>query len=199
MLVSASRLIGFPVLSLHVGGPIAWTESEVIDPEKLKIIGFFVDGPAIQNDPEAGHIMETRDVREFSNMGMIVDSIGTFVNEGEVIKLDKILKLNFSLIGLKVETRKGTRLGKIIDYIVDTDTFTVLQLVVKRPVVKALIDPELTIPRKEIVEVNDYKIIVKDEEEKIRKRATKEDFVPNFVNPFREPDFSANRIEKQKE
>lgn len=199
MLVSASKLIGFPVLSLHVGGPIAWTESEIIDPEKLKIIAFFVEGPAIQNDPEAGHIMESRDVREFSNMGMIVDSIETFVNEGEVIKLDKILKLNFSLIGLKVETKKGTKLGKIIDYIVDTDTFTVLQLIVKRPVVKALIDPELTIPRKEIVEVNDYKIIVKDEEEKIRKRATKEDFVPNFVNPFREPDFSANSIEKQKE
>ena len=199
MLVSASRLIGFPVLSLHVGGPIAWTESEIVDPEKLKIVAFFVDGPAIQNDPEAGHIMESRDVREFSNMGMIVDSVETFVNEGEVIKLDKILRLNFSLIGLKVETKKGTKLGKIADYIVDTDTFTVLQLIVKRPVVKALIDPELTISRKEIVEVNDYKIIVKDEEEKIRKRATKEDFVPNFVNPFREPDFSANRIEKQKE
>ncbi len=191
--------MGFPVLSLHVGGPIAWTDSEVVDPEKLKIIAFFVDGPAIHNDPEAGDILETRDVREFSNMGMIVDSIETFVNEGDVIKLDKILKLNFSLIGLKVETKKGSKLGKIIDYIVDTDTFTVHQLIVKRPVVKAIIDPELTIPRKEILEVNDYKIIVKDEEDKIRKRATKDDFVPNFVNPFREPDFSANRIEKQKE
>ena len=74
-----------------------------------------------------------------------------------------------------------------------------LQLVVKRPAVKALIDPELIVPRKQIVEVNDYKIIVKDEEEKIRKRAEHEDFIPNFVNPFREPDFSTNRMQKEKD
>lgn len=197
MLVNASRLRNYPVLSLHVGGPIAWVESEIVDPEKLKIVAFNVDGPAIKNDPEAGNILEARDVREFSNMGMIVDSIETFVNPGDVIKLDKILALNFALEGLKVETKKGTKLGKISDFIVDTETFTVIQLVVKRPIVKAFLDPELIIPRKEIVEVNDYKIIVKDEEEKIRKRATREDFVPNFVNPFREPDFSANRIEGQ--
>ena len=196
MLVNASRLLDYPILSLHVGGPIAWVDAEVVDPEKLKILAFYVSGPAIKNDPEAGQILETSDVREFSNLGMIVDSIEDFVNPGDVIKLDKVLELNFSLIGLKVETKKGSRLGKIIDYVVDTETFMVHQLIVKRPLAKSLIDPELTIPRKEILEVNDYKIIVKDEEEKIRKRAMREDFVPNFVNPFREPDFSTSRAER---
>ena len=199
MLINASRLINYPVLSLHVGGPIAWVNADIIDPEKLKIIAFKVDGPAIKNDPEAGNILEVRDVREFADSGMIIDSIEDFVNPGDVIKLDKIMELNFALNGLKVETKKGSKLGKIIDYVVDTETFTVLQLVVKRPAVKALLDPELIIPRKQIVEVNDYKIIVKDEEEKIRKRAEHEDFVPNFVNPFREPDFSTSRMEKEKE
>ncbi len=199
MLINASRLINYPVLSLHVGGPIAWVNADIVDPEKLKIIAFKVDGPAIKNDPEAGNILEARDVREFADSGMIIDSIEDFVNPGDVIKLDKIMELNFALHGLKVETKKGSKLGKVIDYVVDTETFTVLQLVVKRPAVKALIDPELIVPRKQIVEVNDYKIIVKDEEEKIRKRAEHEDFIPNFVNPFREPDFSANRMEKEKE
>ena len=146
-----------------------------------------------------GEILEARDVREFSNLGMIVDSAETFVNPGDVAKLDKILALNFSLIGLKVETKKGSKLGKIIDFVVDSETFMVQQLVVKRPMVKAFIDPELIVPRKEIVEVNDYKIIVKDEEDKIRKKAMKDDFIPNFVNPFREPDFSASRIEERDE
>ena len=50
---------------------------------------------------------------------------------------------------------------------------------------KSFSDPELTIPRKEIVEVNDYKVIVKDEEKVIKKKAAHEDFIPNFVNPFR--------------
>ena len=191
MLVNASRLINYPVLSLHVGGPIAWTNSTIVDPEKLKIVAFVVDGPAIKNDPEAGNILEISDIREFADTGMIIDSVSDFVNQGDVIKLDKIMELNFFLNGLKVET--------IIDFVVDTETFTVHQLVVKRPAIKSFIDPELIIPRSEIVEVNDYKIIVKDEEEKIRKRVAHEEFVPNFVNPFREPDFSANRMEKERE
>lgn len=198
MLINASRLLGYPILSLHVGGPVAWVYSEIVDPEKLKIVAFYVEGPAIKNDPEAGDIMEASDVREFSNMGMIVDSTDDFVEEGQVKKLDKILALNFSLFGLKVVTKKGTKLGKIADFVVDTDNYMVHQLVVKRPVVKAFLDPELIIPRREILEIDDYKIVVKDEEEKIRKRATHEDFVPNFVNPFREPDFSASRAEQSR-
>ncbi len=196
MLINASRLLSYPVLSLHVGGPIAWVYSEIVDPEKMKIVAFYVEGPAINNNPEVGDILEASDVREFSDLGMIVDSEDDFTTEGEVKKLDKVLALNFSLYGLKVVTKKGTKLGKIVDFVVDTDNYMVHQLVVKRPVVKAFLDPELIIPRREILEIDDYKIVVKDEEEKIRKRAIKEDFVPNFVNPFREPDFSASRIER---
>ena len=50
---------------------------------------------------------------------------------------------------------------------------------------KSFLDPELTIPRREIVEITDTKVIVKDDEKTIRTKATTEDFVPNFVNPFR--------------
>ena len=187
MLIDGSKLNNFPVLSLHVGAPIAHTTSQVIDPNNLKLIAFHLSGREVGG--ENGTILETRDVREFSHLGMIIDSSDDFVNPGDVIKLDKILKLNFSLIGLKVETKKKSHLGKVIDYVIDTDTFEVRQIIVKRPLIKSLNDSELVISRKEIVEVNDYKIIVKDEEETIKKKAIKEDFVPNFVNPFREPDF----------
>ncbi|MBQ7802342.1 PRC-barrel domain-containing protein [Candidatus Saccharibacteria bacterium] len=198
MLIDASRLLGCPVLSLHVGAPIAHVENEIVNPDNLKIIAFEVWGAAIQNDPDAGEILESRDIREFSSLGMIVDSIEDFVNPGDVIKLDKVMKLNFSLIGLKVFTKKKTKLGKIVDFTVNTDDWTVRQLIVKRPIMKAIADPELVIPRKEIVEIFDDRIIVKDKEEKIKKISFKEEFVPNFVNPFREPDFSTNRIEREK-
>ncbi len=196
--MSGLNLLNFPVLSLHVGGPIAKTSRAVIDPDTLKIIAYEVL-PTNLLDEEAGNILETRDIREFANIGMIVDSSDTFVDRGDVIKLDKILDLNFDLIGLKVETKKGTKLGKVIDYTVNTDNFSIPQFIVKRPAMKSLIDPELVISRKEIVEVTDYKIIVKDEEEKIKQRALKEDFIPNFVNPFREPDFSASRFKHEKD
>lgn len=186
MIISGSSLLNYPVLSLHIGGPIGKTIADVVDPNTLDVIAYTVDGPEI-GDGENGDILETDSIREYSNIGVIIDSIDELVSEGDVIKLDNIMKLNFGLIDLKVKTKKGTYLGKVSDYTVDTKTFKVVQLIVKRPVLKAIIDPELVISRNEIAEVNDYEIIVKDEEDKIRKEAVRKDFVPNFVNPFREP------------
>ena len=183
MLVSALELMDYPVLSLHLGAEIGATEDLIIDPARLQIVGFFVGAPADEAD---GDILETRDVRELAPSGMIIDSGEVLELEEDAIRLKEVLELEFRLIGLKVETKEGTKLGKVIDYIVETDSYKIVQLIVKRPLLKALNDPELVIPRSEIVEVADTKIIVKDEEEKIRQKAAREAFTPNFVNPFRE-------------
>lgn len=191
MLVGGSKLVGKPVLSLHLGGQIAKVTGVVVDPEDLKIIAMTVEGPQT-GDGDHGDILDVRSIREYSNLGIIVDSIDEFVSRGDVVKIDKVMDLNFSLTGLNVKTKKGTKLGKVEDFNFEPKSMQVIQLVVKRPILKAFIDPLLIIGRSEIKEVNDYEIIVKDEEDKIRKNATKEDFVPNFVNPFRDKKFATN-------
>ena len=171
-----------------MAGMIAKTSGLVVDPNDLKVIAFKLIGPEIGKN--AGEYLRTENVREFSALGMVVDSSDDFVMSEDVIKLREVLDLNFSLIGMKVESKKGTNLGKVGEYTVNTDGFFVQQLVVHRPFFKSFMDPELLISKNEIVKITDDKIIVRDEESKIRQRATKEDFVPNFVNPFREPQLS---------
>lgn len=182
MLVYNSNLIGTPILSVQAGGPIGQISNPVVNPDNLQIIAFKLVGPTI--DP-ATNILATHSIREYSNYGMVIDSVDELVSPSDVVKIEQVLGLNFDLLTLKVETKKHTRLGIIVDFTVNSDDFLVQQIIVKRPLVKRFMDPELTIPRKEIVEVTDYKIIVKDEEKTIKARAEKEDFVPNFVNPFR--------------
>ncbi|MBR2996894.1 hypothetical protein IKF33_00420 [Candidatus Saccharibacteria bacterium] len=192
MLIDVSRVINCPVLSLHLGGPIARTVAPIIDPEKLQVIAFTVNGPATGNG-EVGDILDTRSIREFSDLGMIIDSDDELVSRTDVVKIDKVMSLNFHLIDLKVETKRGSHLGKVLSFVVDSETFIIAQIIVKRPALKSFMDPELTIHRNEIVEVNDYKIIIKDEE-KALKKADADNFTPNFVNPFRsdshEPQFA---------
>ncbi len=187
MLVSNARLVNYPVLSLHIGGPVARIISPIIDPHTLKLIAYKVDGPLIGR--EAGDILPAKSIREFAPLGAIIDSTDELVEAGDIVHIDEILKLHFDPIGLKVVTKKGTKLGKVSGYTFDADSGEILQIIVQRPAFKAFIDPELTISRSEIVEVDDYQVIIKDEEAKIRKKAQAE-FVPNFVNPFREPDFA---------
>lgn len=155
----------------------------IIDPSDLKVIAYQVSGPTIGG--EVGDILMVRDMRETDKIGAIIDSTDVLVNREDVLKIDKIMRLNFHLIGHKVVTKRGSRLGKVIDFTLNPDTFMIQQLVVKRPIAKAFFDPELLIGRSEVVEIDDYKLIVKDEEAKIREKA-REDFQADFVNPFRQ-------------
>lgn len=199
MLVTASKLIGTPILSMQASGAIGRVSECIIDPDTLKIIAFRAEGGPI---PRTGaNLLATSSIREYSNFGMVIDSADEFIDSEDVVKISKILALNFNLIGLKVESKKGSKLGKVMDYTVIPDNFIVQQLIVHRPALKSFIDPELTIHRKEIVEITDYKVIVKDEEKTIKKKAETEDFVPNFVNPFREkqPGFAPADIKKSKD
>lgn len=197
MLVTHSRLIGTPILSIQAGGPIATIKSAIVDPNDLKILGFHLEGPLINNTDAT--ILDVRSIREYSQLGMVIDNIEELIAPDDVIKIQKVLELNFDLINLKVITKKGTKLGHLIDYTVTSEDFIVQQIIVKRPLVKALVDPELTISRKEIVEITDYEVIIKDEEKTLKARAEKEDFVPNFVNPFREQGFAPAETEKEKD
>ena len=42
MILDASKLIGFRILSLRSGGVISTIESIIVDPNDLKILGFFL-------------------------------------------------------------------------------------------------------------------------------------------------------------
>ena len=193
MLVTASKLIGTPILSMQAGGAIGQIKEPIIDPDNLKIIAFYLKGGVV---PRSGaNILNVSSIREYSSYGMVIDDIDELVAPEDVVKISKILELNFSLPGLKVETKKGSKLGKLIDYTVDSDSFIIQQIIVKRPAIKSFVDSELTIHRKEITEITDYKVIIKDEEKTLKKKAENEDFVPNFVNPFREPGFAPADME----
>lgn len=191
MLVHASKLRSCPVLSLHVGGRIAEVSELIVDPNNLKLIACKLTG-VVAKEGDAD-ILTMDSVREFSHLGMIVDSSDEFSQLDDVIQVQQIVQLNFSLNGLKVQSQSKAKLGKVIDYVLESETWRVVQIIVQRPFLKALIDPELIIPRRKIVEVTDYEIIIKDEKEPKKQRQVspaQTDFVPNFVNPFRSSDLS---------
>ena len=189
-------MIGMPILSLHVGGEVAKTSMAVIDPEDLKVIAYTLEGAIIKNDPDVGDILSTDDIREISDPGLIVDSTDRFTTREDVIHFDEVMNLHFDLVGLKVVTQDGKKLGKIVDYTLDSGTFMIYQLIVQRPFMSSLIDPELTINRSQIVEVDDFKVTIKHDKAQVKvpkekkKNEAEEEFVPNFTNPFRKPAYT---------
>lgn len=192
MLIYGSSLKGRAILSLHIAGEIARVVEPIIDPNDLKVIALRVEGPLIRGD--VGDTLPIDSIREISHLGFIVDSIDELVDGEDIVHIRDILKLHFNLVGLKVVTKKKSKLGKVSDFTIDATSWETQQLVVQRPVVKSIIDPELMIPRSQIVEIDDYQVIIKDEHEKPKSKVSSKsavaDFTPNFINPFRKPDFA---------
>ena len=187
MLIEGSKLLKYPILSLHTASRIAEVKGLVIDPNFLKVVAFEIS--AVSSKQRL--FLEASSVREFSKMGMIVDSDEEFVEKDDVIKLKETIDLGFSLDNMKVVSKKKAILGRIEDFIINTEDFQIMQLIVKRPIYKALIDPELVIGRSDIHEINDNESIVKSEEGTIMKKSGTLDFVPNFVNPFKDGKYIA--------
>lgn len=183
MLISGKKLINMPVMSLQTGGPIGWVKKAYLNADDLKITVLELQGPMIGKASE--RYLDIKSIREYSEYGFIVDSAEELFDVIDVEKLRRIVDLDYDIIGLKVIPRnKRVAIGRIEDFTVTSDDLMLQQLVVKRPSWKSLMDSELLISRKEIVEVNNKSIIVKDDEKTIRAKAD-EDFVPNYVNPFR--------------
>ncbi len=193
MLMIGSGMIRNVVLSLHVGGPVAETTGAIIDPEDLRILAYTLNVPTIKNNPEIGDILVADDIRELGHDGIIVDSSDIFVSRGDVIHLDKVMSLNFDLIGLKVVTPDGKKIGKIIDYTFDSTSFMVYQLIVQKPISFASFgDPQLTINRSQIIEIDDYKVTIKHDKEQVKVKSGQKgelEVAPKreYVNPFRKP------------
>ncbi len=180
MLITGSRLLGAPVLGLQTGSELARTERAIIDPANLKIHAYELTGQLLATKPS---LLRIADIREISDIGLIVDSSDEFVGKDDVIKLGELYTLNFELIGMNVIDVKGAKLGKVNGYTINTIDFIIHQLSVKRPLLKSFNDTELLIHRSQITEINNKAIIVQSEAEVPEPLI--ESVRASYVNPFR--------------
>lgn len=180
MLITGNRLLDTPVLGLQTGSELARTKTAIIDPSNLKILAYELSGPLLDSDPS---LLRVVDVREISDIGLIVDSSDEFVGLDDVIKLGEVYRLHFDPLGMHVIDIKGSKLGKVNGYTINTADFLVHQLSVKRPFLKSLSDTELLIHRSQITEINNHAIIVRAETE--MPEPLLDSVRTSYVNPFR--------------
>lgn len=180
MLITGDRLLDAPVLGLQTGSELARTKKAVINPSNLQILAYELHGPLLSSEPS---LLRIADVREISDIGLIVDSSDEFVSPDDIIKLGEIYKLHFELLSMLVVDVKGSKLGKVNGYTLNTTDFLVHQLSVRRPLFKSLSDTELLIHRSQITEINNSAIIVQSEAEV--PELLMESMRGSYVNPFR--------------
>ena len=180
-----SKIENTPVMGLQTGSQLAIIGDAIIDPSNLQIIAYRLNNNTYTTEPQLVRIAE---LRELSRIGFIVDSGEDFIMEDDVIKIKEILDLGFNIVNMKVVDEKNNFLGKIVDFTFSLTSFTVQQLIIKRPLLKSFNTSELVVHRNQITAIDDEKITVKSETETkpIKRVEETENFVPNYINPFRD-------------
>ena len=118
-----------------------------------------------------------------SGLGFIVDSSEEFVGLDDVIRIKQVHEYNFQIIGLSVIDEQSKKLGKVEGFNVDSGSFSIQQIVVKRPLLKSFGEAELLIHRTQILEVSNSH--VKVETGSAKETSSPKNLVREYANPFR--------------
>jgi sporulation protein YlmC with PRC-barrel domain len=147
-----------PVMSIRGSRRISTTLETIIDPHKLSVVGFYCDDRASGIDK----ILLVEDIREFSEVGLIVDSEENLIDPADLVRLEKILQLNFQIIDKKLVSQSGKKLGKVENYAIDDMTYRIEKLYGRPSVLKTLSTNDYIIARRQIASVNENEVVVKD-------------------------------------
>lgn len=154
----AETVLNKPVLSLRTGSTVAETLSPIINPDNLKIEGFYCQ----DSENNAELVLLYQDIRDILPQGLVIDDHDVLTDPEELIRLRGTLELKFDLIGKPVETIDGEKVGKVSDYALEGTTMFIQKLYVSQSILKSLTGGNLSIDRTQIHEITQKKIIINE-------------------------------------
>lgn len=159
MLQLSGSLLNRQVLSLQTGGVVATTVNAIINPNNLKIEGFYcIDA----FDRKKTVVLLYQDIRDIIVQGIVVNDHDVLSDPAELVRLKEVMGLHFELQGKRVVTASKQKVGRVIDYATELDTMYVQKLYLAQSMLKNLTGGNLGIDRSQIVEITDKKIVIHD-------------------------------------
>lgn len=168
MLQLSSSLLNKAVLSLRTGTPIATITGPIINPDNLKIEGFYCE----DRFDKKQLVLVYQDIRDILPKGFVVNDHDVLVEPDELVRLQKVMELNFQLIGKQVVTVDKEKVGKVSDYATETNTMFVQKIYVAQSILKSFTGGSLSIDRTQINEITPKRIIINELSKKVPAAAT---------------------------
>lgn len=158
MLQLSASLLNKSVLSLRTGSPVATVTAAIINPNNLKIEGFYCE----DRFEKKQLILLYQDIREMLPQGYVVNDHDALTEPEELIRLKKVLELDFDLIGKQVVTVSKEKVGKVSDYATEMETMFIQKIYVAQSILKSFTGGSLSIDRSQINEITPQRIIIND-------------------------------------
>lgn len=159
MLQLSANLLNKSVLSLRTGSAVAAITGVIINPDNLKVEGFFCQD---RFDKKKELILLPQDIRDVLPKGYVINDHDVLAETSELVRLKKVIDLNFELLGKQVMTVSKQKVGKVSDFATETTTMYVQKIYVAQSVLKTLTGGSLSIDRSQIQEITPRRIIINE-------------------------------------
>jgi sporulation protein YlmC with PRC-barrel domain len=168
MLQLSASLLNKAVLSLRTGTPIATITAAIINPDNLKIEGFYCE----DRFDKKQLVLLYQDIRDVLPKGFVVNDHDVLAEPEELVRLKKVMDINFDIIGKQVVTVDKQKVGKVSDYATEITTMYVQKIYVAQSILKSLTGGSLSIDRNQINEITPKRIIINELSKKAPAAAT---------------------------
>lgn len=158
MLQLSNKLLDKAVLSLRTGTPIATITGPIINPDNLKIEGFYCEDRFDKKEL----VLLYQDIRDVMAKGYVVNDHDVLVEPEDLVRLKKVMDLNFEIIGKQVVTTEKEKVGKVSDYATETETMYIQKIYVSQSILKSFTGGSLSIDRNQVNEITPKKIIINE-------------------------------------
>jgi sporulation protein YlmC with PRC-barrel domain len=158
MLQLSAAILNRPVMSLRTGTQVATATAPIINPNNLKIEGFY----CTDSFDNSQLVLLYQDIRDIIAQGFVIDDHDTLSEPEELIRLKKIMEINFELVGKQVQTISKQKVGKVSDYAVETTTMFIQKIYVSQSILKSFTGGSLSVDRTQVNEITDKKVIINE-------------------------------------
>lgn len=158
MLTFIGEFVNVPIMSLRGGRKISMTLDPIVNPHKLTIEGFYAEDRASGIDK----ILLVEDIREISDVGIIVDSEESLTDPADLVRLEDVINMHFEIVNKKLVSQGGKKLGRVEDYAIDNISYRIEKIYGCPIALKTLSTNDYIINRRQIASVNEDEIVVKD-------------------------------------
>jgi sporulation protein YlmC with PRC-barrel domain len=158
MLQLSATLLKRSILSLRTGTPVATVKAPIINPDSLKIEGFYCEDRFSKQQL----VLLCQDIRDILPQGFVVNDHDALVEPDDLVRYKQLMELNFELIGKQVVTVDKQKVGKVSDYATEMSSMFIQKIYVSRSLLKSLSTGTLSIDRSQINEITPSRIIINE-------------------------------------
>lgn len=167
MLQLSNAILNRPVMSLRTGTQVAVATAPIINPNNLKIEGFYC-----QDTAHRGHelILVAQDIRDILPQGIVVNDYDVLVEPEDLVRMRDLLNWRFELLGKHVVSDEKKKIGKVEDFATELESLYIQKLYVSQSIFKNFSGGNLGVDRSQIIEINEKQIVIHDPLQKVPAR-----------------------------